>query len=222
MSLRIGQTTRILQRGSNKAEQEIADSTRHLASGLRIESARDDSAGLQIAQTFTSQVRGYARAARNAYDGMGMARQTDLALSETVATLHKMQTLAVQAANDINSDKERAILQSGVSQLIDELNRIGESNEFAGMKLLNGQFIDKAFHIGANRGDATHVSVQDARATHLGRYAVRVTTEVSEQAIEKDQLKINGVSVRATVSNRRYCEYGAESLVCNYRESSGH
>ena len=112
-----------------------------------------------------------------------------------------MQTLAVQAANDINSDKERAILQSGVSQLIDELNRIGESNEFAGMKLLNGQFIDKAFHIGANRGDATHVSVQDSRATHLGRYAIRVTTEVSEQALEKDQLKINGVSVRATVAS---------------------
>ncbi|MEE2789970.1 MAG: flagellin [Myxococcota bacterium] len=199
MSLRIGETTRFVQRDVHSTDREIENSARRIASGKRLDRATDDGGALRISEVMTSEIKGYTRAARNAFDGMGLARQADVNLGETVNVLQKIQTLAIQSANDVNTDAQRDMLQMGVAELLDELDRIGGSAEFASMKLLDGTFKKRAIHIGMNRDDRTLVSLDDARASHLGRYAVRLTKAVGASGIDRGELQVNGITIRTSL-----------------------
>jgi flagellin len=186
------------QRNLNGSTSALARSFQRLSSGLRINSAKDDAAGLAISTRFTSQIRGLNQAIRNTNDGISLAQTAEGALQESTNVLQRIRELAVQAANDSNSGSDRESLDAEVQQLIDELNRIGNTTTFNGQRVLDGSFIQSFFHVGANARETIGVAVRDARATALGRAAIATTNVVTTQALAAGDLLINGVSVRAT------------------------
>lgn len=163
------------QRALGKSSNSIATAMERLSSGLRINSAKDDAAGLAIANRFTSQVNGLNQAIRNANDGISLAQTAEGAMQETTNLLQRMRTLAVQSANDINSTADRESLQSEVTQLIQEVDRIANTSSFGDLKLLNGNFANKLFQVGANANETIGVSVSSTQAADLGvRYSLTV------------------------------------------------
>src|SRR5689334_18610798 len=123
------------QRNLSTSGSQLATSLQRLSSGLRINSAKDDAAGLAIASRMTAQVRGLNQAIRNANDGISLAQTAEGALGNTADLLLRMRTLAVQSANDTNSSSDRAALQSEVAELQQEVNRVANTTEFNGKKL---------------------------------------------------------------------------------------
>jgi flagellin len=186
------------QRNLFKSTTQLGRTFQRLSSGLRINSARDDAAGLAISNRFTAQIRGLNQAVRNTNDGISLAQTVEGALQESTNILQRIRELSIQAANDTNSDSDRGSLDLEVQQLVDELNRIGDTTTFNNQRVLDGSFIQSFFHVGANAHETIAVSIKDARATSLGRAAVLTTNVVSTQAISSGDLLINGVTVRAT------------------------
>jgi flagellin len=186
------------QRNLNKSGALLARSFQRLSSGLRINSAKDDAAGLAISTRFTSQIRGLNQAIRNTNDGISLAQTAEGALQETTNVLHRIRELAIQSANDSNSESDRDSLDAEVQQLVDELNRIGTTTTFNGQRVLDGSFIQSFFHVGANARETIGVTIRDARATALGRAAIATTNVVTSNALAAGDLLINGTSVRAT------------------------
>ncbi len=160
------------QRNLGKSQSALSKSMQRLSSGLRINSARDDAAGLAISDRMTSQIRGLNQAVRNANDGISLAQTAEGAMQEGTNILQRMRELAVQSANDSNTTADRASLQKEVSQLQQELNRISETSEFNNQKLLDGSFTSALFQVGANKGQTIAVSVGNTRSTHIGNYQV--------------------------------------------------
>ena len=156
------------QRNLNKSQGALQTSLQRLSSGLRINSAKDDAAGLAISNRFTTQVRGLNVATRNANDGISFAQTTESALDEITTSLQRIRDLAVQSANDTNSASDRKSLQSEVDQLVSEINRIAETTTFNGARVANGSLTSLNFQIGANAGETVSVKGVDARASALG------------------------------------------------------
>jgi flagellin len=154
--------------GSNKT---LETSLRRLSSGLRINSAKDDAAGLAIASRMTAQVRGLNQAVRNANDAISLSQTAEGALGESSNILRRIRDLAVQSANDTNSGTDRAALQQEVSQMQQELNRIANETEFNGKKLLDGSFVAQQFQVGANAHQAIGITMGSAKATDIGNQA---------------------------------------------------
>jgi flagellin len=189
------------QRNLTQAGNSLSRSFARLSSGLRINGARDDAAGLAIADRFTSQVRGLNQAVRNTNDGISLAQTAEGALQESSNILQRIRELAVQAANDTNSDSDRESIQSEVGQLVDELDRIAGTTTFNGTKLLDGSFNAANFHVGANARETISVSVGDARASALGRQArYDGAAIVATGGFSATSVAINGISIRATVA----------------------
>lgn len=156
------------QRNLNKSQGALQTSLQRLSSGLRINSAKDDAAGLAISNRFTTQVRGLNVAVRNASDGISFAQTAEGALSEVTTALQRIRDLAVQSANDTNSASDRQSLQAEVDQLKSEINRIAETTTFNGNKILDGSSSALNFQIGANANQTVSVSGVDAKASSLG------------------------------------------------------
>ena len=157
------------QRNLNTSQSSLATSMQRLSSGLRINSAKDDAAGLSISERMTSQVRGLNQAARNANDGISMAQTAEGALSSITDGLQRIRELSVQAANATNSASDRAALQNEVSQRIAEISRVGSQTQFNGLNLLDGSFTKQSFQVGANANQTIDIaSIGDARASALG------------------------------------------------------
>lgn len=164
------------QRNLNKSQSSLQTSMQRLSSGLRINSARDDAAGLAISDRFTAQVNGLNQAARNANDGISLAQTAEGALDETTNSLQRMRMLAVQAANDTNTLSDRISIQQEIDQLVSEINRIGSVTQFNGKNLLDGSGNEFSFHIGANAGQSLTVTMADMRASALGQQQGAVQT----------------------------------------------
>ena len=158
------------QRNLNKSQGSLQTSLQRLSSGLRINSAKDDAAGLAISNRFTTQVRGLNVAVRNANDGISLAQTTESALDEITTSLQRIRDLAVQSANDTNSEADRVSLQEEVDQLIDEIDRIANTTTFNGRNVLNGSLSSYYFQIGANSGEGVEVSGVDARINDKMRH----------------------------------------------------
>ncbi|EGR0579337.1 TPA: flagellin [Vibrio cholerae] len=152
------------QRYLNGAADGMQKSMERLSSGYKINSARDDAAGLQISNRLTSQSRGLDMAVKNANDGISIAQTAEGAMNETTNILQRMRDLALQSSNGSNSSSERRAIQEEVSALNDELNRIAETTSFGGNKLLNGSFGNKSFQIGADSGEAVMLSMGNMRS----------------------------------------------------------
>ncbi|MDW6093516.1 flagellin [Vibrio rhizosphaerae] len=151
------------QRYLNNAADSAQKSMERLSSGYRINSAKDDAAGLQISNRLTSQSRGLDMAVRNANDGISIAQTAEGAMNETTSILQRMRDLSLQSSNGSNSSSERKAIQEEVSALNDELNRIAETTSFGGNKLLNGTFGSKSFQIGADSGEAVSLTMGNMR-----------------------------------------------------------
>jgi flagellin len=146
-----------------------------LSSGLRINSAKDDAAGLAISNRMTSQIRGLNQAARNANDGISLAQTAEGALQESNNILQRMRELAVQSANDSNSSSDRAAIQKEVAQLQSELNRIADQTTFNSKNLLDGTFAAQKFHVGSQADETISISIGSARATSMGAQQINGT-----------------------------------------------
>ncbi|WP_341508976.1 flagellin [Photobacterium damselae subsp. damselae] len=158
------------QRYLNSASNGVANSMEKLSSGLRINSAKDDAAGLQISNRLTSQTNGLNVAMRNANDGISMSQTAEGAMQESTNMLHRMRDLALQSANGSNSDEDRAAIQKEVTALQTEMTRIADTTTFGGQNLLDGSFGTKQFQIGSNANETIDVSLSDISANAIGNF----------------------------------------------------
>ena len=159
------------QRNLNSSQGALATSLERLSSGLRINSAKDDAAGLAISERFTTQIRGLSQAVRNANDGISLAQTAEGAMQEIGNNLQRIRELAVQARNATNSEADRAALNAEVQQRIDEIQRVAQQTEFNGAKLLDGGFSAQVFQVGANVGQTIGVdSIANMQTAQLGEW----------------------------------------------------
>ncbi|MDN2480605.1 flagellin [Vibrio agarivorans] len=152
------------QRNLNNAASDVNKSMERLSSGYKINSAKDDAAGLQISNRLTSQSRGLDVAVRNANDGISIAQTAEGAMQESTNILQRMRDLSLQSANGSNSKAERVAMQEEVTALNNELNRIAETTSFGGNKLLNGTYGQQSFQIGAASGEAVIMTMGNMRS----------------------------------------------------------
>jgi flagellin len=168
------------QRALNASQGDVSTSLQRLSSGLRINGASDDAAGLAISQRMTAQINGLNQAARNAADGTSLSQTAEGALSEVTSNLQRIRELAVQSSNATNSTKDRAALQAEVTQLMEEINRVSNQTKFNGVSLLNGTFTSQAFQVGANASETVSISsIASSRTADLGTFTGIQETNVA-------------------------------------------
>ena len=180
------------QRALNGSQSALQTSLQRLSSGLRINSAKDDAAGLAISERFTSQIRGLNQAVRNANDGISLAQTAEGALSSIGSSLQRVRELAVQSSNDTNSSGDRQAINDEVQQLIAEIERVANTTEFNGQRVLDGSLTDLFFQVGANQGQTIAVTGVDSRSSVLG------TSESALAAGGVSQDEINNVAIGIT------------------------
>ncbi|GHE81021.1 flagellin N-terminal helical domain-containing protein [Thalassotalea profundi] len=161
------------QRQLSRSTNDLSDNYQRLSSGKRINSARDDAAGLQISSRLTAQINGLNQASRNANDAISLAQTAEGALDEYTGALQRMRTLAVQASNGSNNADDRAALNAEYKELTDELTRISNDTEFGGVKLLNSSYKED-FQIGANKGQLITIEIDDNLQASAAGVAVSV------------------------------------------------
>ncbi|MBK6690322.1 MAG: flagellin [Deltaproteobacteria bacterium] len=170
------------QRQLSRSGSDLSVSMARLSSGMRINSAKDDAAGLAISNRMTSQIRGLNQASRNANDAISLAQTSEGALQESTKLLHRMRDLSVQSANDSNSATDRANLQKEVTQIKAELDRIATTTQFNGKKLLDGTFTAQSFHIGAFANENISLSLGNARSSSIGANVLQLDGDNAQAA----------------------------------------
>jgi flagellin len=179
------------QRNLATSQKLLATSLERLASGLRINSAKDDAAGLAIAERFTTQIRGLNQAVRNANDGISLSQTAEGAFGEVVNNLQRIRELAVQSANATNSDEDRKALDNEVQQRLAEIDRIATQTTFNGRRVLDGSFGTAVFQVGANVGETISISLdRGVRISQIGQIASETGTEVTAGALTQGGLTI--------------------------------
>ena len=181
------------QRQMNKAQATQQNAMTRLSSGLRINGAKDDAAGMSIANRMSSQITGLNQATRNANDGISLTQTAEGGLSEINTNLQRMRELAVQSANSSNTASDRVALQQETKQLLQEIQRVASTTDFNGIKLLDGSFQNKAFQIGANAGQTTNISVASAAIKDLGSSANSAITSRG-MSTNKSNAALNGAA----------------------------
>jgi flagellin len=157
-----------------------------LSSGLRINSAKDDAAGLSISTRFTAQIRGLNAAVRNSEDGISLAQTAQGALSETTSILQRIRELAVQSSSDTYNESDRASMQAEVEQLTQEIDRIAEGTTFNGNSILDGTFLHQNIQVGAHVDETLQISIKGAGSSQIGQQAQVTSGEVSANALAGD------------------------------------
>jgi len=190
------------QRNLTKSQDALQISLQRLSSGLRINTAKDDAAGLAITERMTSQIRGLNQAARNASDGISLAQTAEGALSEVGANLQRIRELAVQSANSTNSVSDRASLNAEVQQLLSEIQRVSTTAQFNGQNILDGTFTASQFQVGANANQIITAGTGNAQTSALGSFKTEsnTVTAVSGTALTAGSLTINGTDVGSSAS----------------------
>ncbi len=203
------------QRNLNSSQNALATTLQRLSSGLRINSAKDDAAGLAISERMTSQIRGLNQAARNANDGISMSQTAEGALGEIGNNLQRIRELAVQSRNASNSTSDRAALNNEVQQAIAEIDRVASTTAFNGIKLLDGTFNNQSFQVGANVGETIDItSLVNAQSSAMGSTTsttanVAGVAATAFTAITAGDLTINGTSVGAVAAGSDAVTQGA-------------
>jgi flagellin len=188
------------QRNLTSSQSALQTSLQRLSSGLRINSAKDDAAGLAITDRMTSQIRGLNQAARNANDGVSLAQTAEGGLTEVSNNLQRIRELAVQSANATNTSSDRASLSSEVTQLLAEIQRVSTTTQFNGQNILDGTFTGAQFQVGANANQTITASTGNAQISAIGAYQYNNSSStVSGTALASGDLTINGVNVGASI-----------------------
>lgn len=192
-------------RGLSQTNSAMSKSLEKLSSGLRINRAADDAAGLAISEKMRGQIRGLNQAMRNAQDGISLIQTAEGALNETHSVLQRMRELATQAANDTLTEADRVQIQKEINQLTEEVQRIGVTTEFNTQKLLDSTFGDRKFHIGANESQTLTVSISDMRAVEISSVgsiaydkALKIVTSVAATVGSEEVNKITLVYTSTT------------------------
>ncbi|MCG8667780.1 MAG: hypothetical protein MI867_00070 [Pseudomonadales bacterium] len=200
----------------NKQSKAITSAFEKVASGSRINSAKDDAAGLAIANRFQTQVGGLNTAVRNANDGISFAQTAESALGEVTNNLQRMRDLSLQAANGTNSPADRASIQKEIDQLSSEINRIADTTTFNGKKVLSGALGELNFQVGANSGDQVGVNGVDASLSSLGSQPGTVQSRSDRVRLEDTQQGTQGVQEgdadASDISNFSVTVEGEESV----------
>jgi flagellin len=186
------------QRNLNTSQSALATSLQRLSSGLRINSAKDDAAGLAISERFTAQIRGLDQARRNANDGISLAQTAEGALQSAGDILQRIRELAVQSANASNSAGDRQALNAEVIQLTQELDRIASTAEFNGLKLLDGTFGSATFQVGPNANQTITATTANFRTTQYGNYRIGA---LAATATDPEGDLVQGSTANAIASN---------------------
>lgn len=195
------------QRNLTKSQNMLSTSLQRLSSGMRINSAKDDAAGLAISERFTAQIRGLNQAVRNANDGISLAQTAEGALGEVTNNLQRIRELAVQSSNATNSASDRAAMQAEVAQLLAEVDRVASQTNFNGVNLLDGSFSSQVFQVGANVGQTITVSsIQDSTVVGLSltdSAATRTDGTAPTAALLAGDLTVNGTDVGAVARDAK-------------------
>ncbi len=209
------------QRNLNASQASLQTSLQRLSSGMRINSAKDDAAGLAISQRFTTQINGADQAARNANDGISLAQTAEGSLGSITDNLQRMRQLAVQSANATNSTSDRAALQTEVAQLKSEIDRVANNASFNGVKLLDGSNPSFVFQVGANTTSNDTITVaglQNATLNGLGSVTAATTQSTAISGLTTtaiagdatDFIKINGTSIGALAATGTAAQRAAD------------
>lgn len=187
------------QRNLNTSQTALSTSLQRLSSGLRINSAKDDAAGLAISERFTSQIRGLDQAKRNSNDGISLLQTAEGSLQSTGEILQRVRELAVQSANATNSAGDRKAIQAEVGQLLSESDRIAQTSEFNGLKLLDGSFGSAQFQVGANAGQTITATTANFRTNNYGNneYKTNGVAASSTAAYTAGTFDIQGLATQA-------------------------
>ena len=208
MSINTNSVSINAQRNLGLSGNSLATSMQRLSSGLRVNSAKDDAAGLAIAERMNTQVKGLAVASRNANDGISLAQTAEGALGKVGDMLQRMRELAVQSGNATNSKTDREALQAELKQLRDEVDRVAKTTSFNGAKLLDGSFTGAVFQVGANSGDNITVgALANTKVTELGTS----TYGTSQAAVAGQTSMVSGI-VSATAADRSVVVSGANGV----------
>ena len=193
------------QRNLTSSQGDLSTSLQRLSSGLRINSAKDDAAGLAISERFSAQIRGINQGVRNANDGISLAQTAEGALKEVTSNLQRIRELAVQSANATNSTSDRAALQSEVAQLVAEIDRVAVNTKFNGNALLDGTFSSQAFQVGADVGETVTISsISSVRTSSLGSTNSSSATgnaDVDTNAIDGTNVFINSTAIATSTAD---------------------
>jgi len=199
------------QRNLAGSQGALSTSLERLSTGLRINSSKDDAAGLAISERFTSQIKGLNQGVRNANDGISLAQTAEGALSEVTNNLQRIRELAVQSSNATNTAADRSALQAEVSALVSEIDRVANQTAFNGTKLLTGGFAGAVFQIGANAGDSITInSIANSTASNLGS---ETTHAVANAA------KISGITALTAVAAGDITITGTNAAGANYSDA---
>lgn len=187
------------QRNLNTSQTALSTSLQRLSSGLRINSAKDDAAGLAISERFTSQIRGLDQAKRNSNDGISLLQTAEGSLQSTGDILQRVRELAVQSANATNSAGDRKAIQAEVGQLLQESDRIAQTSEFNGLKLLDGSFGSAQFQVGANSGQTITATTANFRTNNYGNneYKTNGVAAGTAAAYTAGSFDIQGLATQA-------------------------
>ncbi|MFN3235442.1 MAG: flagellin [Pseudomonadales bacterium] len=189
------------QRNLNSSQSANRTSLERLSSGLRINSAKDDAAGLAISTRFSSQIRGLSVAIRNAGDGISLAQTAEGALDSISSSLQRLRELALQSSNATNSDVDREALNAEAQQLISEITRTGEQTDFNGTNLLDGNFA-ASFQVGANAGETVSFGIAELTASNLGGGRTAGVSAIgSSNGLANGDLVINGAVIGPSVAS---------------------
>ncbi len=184
------------QRNLNSSQSSLATSLQRLSSGLRINSAKDDAAGLAISERMSSQVKGLTVAARNANDGISLSQTAEGALQTIGDNLQRVRELSVQSANATNSQSDRDALQAEVEQLVSEIDRVANQTSFNGTKLLDGSFTSKLFQVGADAGQTIGInSIVDATTSAIG--TAQFAADESAPAVASGSVSVSGLTINS-------------------------
>jgi flagellin len=200
------------QRNLNGSQKDVTTALQRLSTGLRINSAKDDAAGLAISERMTGQIRGLNQAARNANDGISLAQTAEGALTQTTDLLQRMRELSVQSANDTNTSSDRQALQDEVTQIQEEINRIAKTTEFNGQRIIDGSFASASFQVGANAGQTVDVSISSAKGSSIGAIA-EGSASVTGTATTDLELKMGAGKFKKISGSANFAEHtGADAV----------
>ncbi len=199
------------QRNLNKSQSALSTALQRLSSGLRLNSAKDDAAGVAIVARFSAQIRGLNVAARNANDGVSLAQTAEGALNEVINNLQRIRELSVQSANATNSTTDRAALNAEASLLVSEIDRVAQNTNFNGVVLLDGTFSAQTFQVGANSGGSNQItisSISSSRSAALGVGSgsssvtdLNALTATTATALTAGGLVLNGTAIGASTAD---------------------
>ncbi len=208
------------QRNLNTTGSSLATTLQRLSSGLRINSAKDDAAGLAISERFTTQIRGLTVAARNANDAISLTQTAEGALASSTNILQRIRELALQSANSTNSSSDRQALQEEVSQLQQEFDRIAVNTEFNGQRVLDGSFSNASFQVGANANQTITFAIGSARSGSVGGLAQEAGVEVAAAAAPDITVSVGGAPAVAIPTSANFVGNANQDATSAYAKAA--